>query len=124
MDLSGIADGIQQAFTDFKGGWFIACSTVIYIIIQILRGKLGFNIPWVTAKFEALPGGLKSCILLVLFAIAGGLVTLNAGFNIWVFLSGAVTGISTGLAAMGTHQVIKQNIQTVKDLKAGKADIQ
>ena len=52
MDASealGIVEGLRNIFSEFSAGWFVGLSTICYLIIQILRGKAGFKIPFITS---------------------------------------------------------------------------
>jgi hypothetical protein len=119
-DVTGLIAGFQQLFKDFHAAWFIGLSTFLYIVIQILRGKFGFSVPFITAAFEKLPALAKTYILLGLFGVAGGLMTLGMDkFSIWLFLDGMLSGVTTGLTAMGIHEAGKKHIETITELRAG-----
>jgi len=122
MEIGGIIATLRQLFQDFQAGWYIGVATVLYLLIQILRGKAGFNIPLVTKFFDKLPNkNIKTWVLLFLFGVAGGLVTLGSQNPSFLgFMDGALGGITVGLTTIGTRHAIKVTTESnsVQKLKS------
>jgi len=120
IDSVGVMEYLKQIFTDFHAAWYLGIAAVCYLIIQVLRGKAGFNIPYVTTWIEKLNKEAKTYIILVLFAAAGGLSTLGTDkMDIWVVLTGILDGVTLGITTVGVRNITKQGIEKIAQLKAG-----
>jgi hypothetical protein len=123
FDMSGVIEGIRNVFQDFNAYWFLGLATLCYLVIQVLRGKAGFEIPYVTAWVEKLSKESKTYIILGLFAVAGVLTSLGVEkVTIWTILDGMFAGIAAGVGTIGTRNVVKQGIESVKALKASMTE--
>jgi hypothetical protein len=120
FDGLGMLEGLRGLFQDFNAGIFLGLASALYIVINVLRGKAGFNVPWITKQFNKIKSKAgKNAILLALFGLAGGLTTLNsADPTVWLFLDGVLAGISLGVGTIGSRHVIKSvaDTDTVKSM--------
>jgi hypothetical protein len=120
MDESLIT-GIGQALNDFRSGWFLGASTLCYLLIQVLRGKVGFSVPYVTAWIEKKPKELKTYTILLFFALAGAFSAFGSDkVNVWVIVDGFLKGLALGVGANGARNVLKQGIEGAQAYKESK----
>lgn len=118
MDSIGILEGIKTMFQDFRAFWWLGLSSFLYIVIQILRGKAGFEVPWVTKKLEKLPKELKTYVIIGLFAICGLLTTFGGdSMGVWDFFENFINGAILGITTVGVRHGAKQGIEGIKKLK-------
>lgn len=118
LDVLGILEGIKEMFTDFKAFWWLGLSSFFYLVIQILRGKAGFNIPWVTKKLEKLPKEIKTFVILGLFGVAGLLSTFGGESQGFMsFVENFINGIICGVMTIGVRNGAKQAIEGIGQLK-------
>lgn len=121
MDTTQLIESLRELFTKFNAGLFIGISACLYVIINVLRGKAGFKVPFITKLWNKIQSkNFKNWAILFLFGVAGGLVTLGADqFTIWLFLDGFLAGIGTGIGTIGTRHVLKNSMEspTVGKLK-------
>jgi len=121
MDFTGIIEALRQLFQDFHAGIYIGVAAILYLVINVLRGKAGFSVPFVTKLWNKIKSkAVKTYILLGLFGIAGGLLTLGSKeSDIWLFLDGCLAGIGMGIGTLGLRQATKTTLETesVKALK-------
>jgi hypothetical protein len=108
MEALGLIESLRGLFQDFNGGLFVGLTSVLFILINILRGKSGFKIPWLTKAFEKIKSkAAKTWIILGLFSLTGGLMTIGEGFAIWIFLDGLLAGLCVGFTTLGVRHGIK-----------------
>ena len=127
MDFTGIIDAFRQLFQDFHAGVYIGVAAILYLIINILRGKAGFSVPFITKLWNKIESkAIKQYILLGLFGVAGGLLTLGSKeSDIWLFLDGFLAGVGMGIGTLGLRQAAKTTLETesVKALTTKMKDI-
>lgn len=117
-EMLGLAEGLREMFSEFEAGWFVGLATVCYLVIQVLRGKAGFEIPYVTAWIEKLPKEIKTTIIVSLFGISGSLLSLSSDpVTFFTLVDGFFAGVATGLGTIGARSVSKQAIEGVKKLR-------
>jgi len=120
---------LLQMFRDFfqtmheNAGVFLLVSTGLFIVINILRGKVSLGgkpvkIPWITDKFNSLVKEAKTYILLALFALIGVFTTLQGAekITIWLILDGLLAGGITGMSVLGLRQGYKQGRDGLKKI--------
>ena len=114
MDILALLESFRELFQDFHASVWLGTAAVLYIVINVLRGKLGFNIPFVTKLWNKIESkALKTGILLFLFGVSGGLTTLaSAGVTIWLFLDGMIAGIMMGVTTIGVRQTAKATMES------------
>lgn len=121
MDFTGVLEALRQLFSDFSAGVYIGCAAILYLAINVLRGKAGFSVPFITKLWNKIESkAVKTYILLGLFGIAGGLLTLGSKESgIWLFLDGFLAGIGMGIGTLGLRHATKTTLETdsVKALK-------
>jgi hypothetical protein len=122
MDILALLESLRELFQDFHASLWLGLAAVLYIAINILRGKLGFNIPFVTKLWNKIESkALKTGILLGLFGLAGGITALaSAGVTIWLFLDGVIAGLALGVTTIGARHTAKTALQSnsVQKMKA------
>ena len=118
-----LVDGIRQIFSDYRSAWYLGCTTLCYLFIQVLRGKAGFSIPWLTKKIESMPKEFKTYAIVGIFGLTGFLGTF-AGSPVsgGALLDGFLKGLAVGIGTIGTRNVLKQGIEGVKSLKEPKVE--
>ena len=120
---------LLQMFRDFfqtmheNAGVFLLVSTGLFIVINILWGKVSLGgkpvkIPWITDKFNSLVKEAKTYILLALFALIGVFTTLQGAekITIWLILDGLLAGGITGMSVLGLRQGYKQGRDGLKKI--------
>lgn len=121
MDFTGIITTLRNLFSDFNAGIFVGCAAVLYLVINVLRGKAGFAIPGITKLWNKIESkAVKTYILLSMFGLAGGLLTLGSEeWTIWLFIDGFLAGIGMGIGTLGVRHATKTTLETdsVKALK-------
>jgi hypothetical protein len=127
MDFTGIIDALRQLFQDFHAGIYVGVAAILYLVINVLRGKAGFSVPFITKLWNKIESkAIKTYILLGLFGVAGGLLTLGSTeSDIWLFLDGFLAGIGMGIGTLGLRQAAKTTLETesVKALTSKMKDI-
>jgi hypothetical protein len=107
-----LIDGISQAITDFRSAWFLGAGTLCYLLVQVLRGKAGFSVPYVTPWLEKQSKEVKTYSILLFFALAGAFAAFSATkVTFTVILDGFLKGLALGVGANGTRNVLKQGIE-------------
>jgi hypothetical protein len=121
-----LIDGISQAITNFRSAWFLGAATLCYLLVQVLRGKAGFSVPYITPWLEKQSKELKTYSILLLFALAGAFAAFGSEkVTVVVILDGFLKGLALGVGANGARNVIKQGIegsQTYIDTKKKTTD--
>ncbi|HUU89335.1 MAG TPA: hypothetical protein VMX17_16495 [Candidatus Glassbacteria bacterium] len=112
---------IREFFQNMHAGVLLGICTAIFIVINILRGKVAIGdkqlkIPWITDAFHKLPKEAKTYILLAMFGITGILTTIaNADkLSVWIILDGFLSGLMIGVVTLGIRQGVKQGTSGVK----------
>jgi hypothetical protein len=114
-DYIGLVSNIQQIFKDFRSAWYLGCTTFCYLMIQILRGKAGFQIPWVTTKIDGLNKEVKTGIVIGVFVLIGFLGAFaQKPLHFTTILDGLLGGLALGVGTVGTRNVVKQGIDLAK----------
>jgi hypothetical protein len=121
MDL-GIIEGLREVFTNLQAGALLGVCTILYLVINLLRGKLVFNgkpvkVPWLTDKFNNLAKELKTIIILGLFGVIGiitGIADGATGF--WEILDSLTVGLLLGGSTIGLRNGIKQGKSITKKI--------
>lgn len=107
-----LIDSLTQVFVDFRSAWFLGIVTLCYLFINLLRGKAGFVIPYVTPWLEKQPKEIKTYAILLFFALAGTFTAFSAEkVTFTVILNGFLEGLTFGVGANGARNVIKQGIE-------------
>lgn len=118
LEIIGILEGVKEMFQDFRAFWWLGLSSFFYLLIQILRGKAGFKVPWITKKLEDLPKELKTFVILGLFGVAGLLSTFGGeSLSFWAFAENFFNGLILGVGTIGVRNGAKQGIEGIKKLK-------
>lgn len=106
-----------------KAGVFLLVCTGLFILVNILRGKVSFGgkpvkIPWLTDKFNALVKEAKTYILLALFCLIGVFTTVQGAekITVWLILDGLLAGGLTGISVLGLRQGYKQGRDGLKKI--------
>ena len=109
--------GIREVFQNFDASVLLGCATLLYLAIQLLRGKLKVNdtelkIPWLTDKFNSLAQEAKTWIILGLFGVFGILIGISEGEKITFFsiVDYLISGLVTGGLTIGVRTGAKQGI--------------
>lgn len=123
MESADLISGVQQIFTDFQSAWYLGCTAVCYLIIQVLRGKAGFEVPWVTPKLEGLSKEAKTYIIFVVFGLVGILGAFGEKTVTFVVLAdGFLKGLALGVGTVGTRSLVKQGLDGVQTIKENRAN--
>jgi hypothetical protein len=121
MESSDLTSGLTKLFTDFQSAWFLGLTTLCYLCINVLRGKAGFQIPYVTAWLEKQNKEAKTYVVVLFFALAGFFASFGATkVDVFTVFSGIIQGISFGVATIGTRNLVKQGIEGVQAYKENK----
>jgi len=121
MESSDLSSGLVKLFTDFQSTWFLGLTTLCYLSINILRGKAGFQIPYVTAWLEKQSKEAKTYVVVLFFALAGFFASFGAAkVDVFTVFSGIIQGISFGVATIGTRNLVKQGMEGVQAYKENK----
>jgi len=114
MDISGVVETIRSMLQDLHAGWYILAATLLYVIINVLRGKAGFKVPFVTKLWDKIKSkATKTYIILGLFGVAGGLLSLDQPkVDIWVFLDAMLGGVVFGCSVLGIRHAAKATMDT------------
>jgi len=114
MDISEIVETMRQLLRDLHAGWYIISATIIYLVINILRGKAGFDIPFVTKLWNKIQSkAVKTYIILGLFGLAGGLLSIGQpNADVWLFLDAFLGGIAFGCSVLGIRHTAKATMET------------
>jgi uncharacterized membrane-anchored protein YitT (DUF2179 family) len=116
-----LIDVVQRAITDFRSGWFLGCSTLCYVLVNVWRGKAGFQIPYLTPWIEKQPKEAKTYIVLLLFAFIGFFTAFSAQkVTFAVVFNGFLQGLGYGVGAIGARSAIKQGIEGTQSYLANK----
>ncbi len=119
FELLGLVEGLRVLFAEFHAAWFLGVATICYLVIQVFRGKAGFNIPFITKWFEKLPKEAKTYIILGTFGLAGAFTSIGDGpVTFWTIMNGFLVGVVAGMGTIGTRSAAKQGIEGIKALKA------
>lgn len=115
---------LRELFQNLNAGALFGACFVIYILINILRGKVKLGekplkIPWLTDKFNALQKEIKTFLLLSLFGIIGVITTIATGtqLTLWAILDGLLCGLITGATTLGIRSASKQGMEGFKKVK-------
>jgi fluoride ion exporter CrcB/FEX len=105
-------NALQHAITDFKSGWFLGAITLCYLCINVLRGKAGFNIPYLTEWLEKQKKEVKTYAI-VGFCIAVGFFSSFASpkVTVSVVVNGIIEGLAYAAGIVGVRNVVKQGIE-------------
>jgi len=115
MDYVELVDSIRTALVSFRSGWYLGCTALCYIIIQLMKGKAGFDIPLITPWVESLSKGRKTGFILGLFSLAGLIAVFGSpDWKVMDLVDGALKGLALGLGAIGTHTAVKQGSDAAK----------
>lgn len=107
--MTEVIDAIKMTISNFNSGIFVLLSAICYLLIQLLRGKFGFSIPYITEKIESLKKEVKTILIVSLFVIAG--ITSNISienFNFYDVFNGLIDGLLLGLTTIGARNTVKQ----------------
>jgi polyferredoxin len=114
FDLVGLIDSARTIFQDFKSGLFIGLSSLLYLAIQVLRGKAGFSVPIISEKFNSIQStSVKTWIVLGLFAASGCLTSLTTiSFSLQNGLDGLFSGLVLGFGTLGFRTATKTTLES------------
>jgi len=114
FDLVGLIGAARGVFDNFRSGVFIGISGLLYLVIQLLRGKCGFAVPFITEKFNSIKSqALKTWIILGLFTAVGALTSLSSGtFAFGSLLDSALAGLTLGFGTLGFRVASKNTIES------------
>ncbi len=116
MDQSlDLTQSIEQAINGFRTSWFIGASLCCYLVTQVVRGKAGFQIPYLTPWIEKQNKEAKTYAILLFFSLAGGFAAFGSEHvSFSVVLDGFLKGLALGVGANGTRNIVKQGIDGAK----------
>lgn len=111
-DIVNLIVSARDVFDNFRSGIFVGLSCLFYLFIQILRGKAGFTVPFVTEKFNSIKStAIKTWVVVGLFAVIGSLTSISkCGFSFNVLFDGLLAGLSVGFATLGFRSVSKTTL--------------
>jgi hypothetical protein len=110
-----LTQSIQQAINGFSVAWFFGASMCCYLLVQIFRGKAGFEIPYLTPWLEKQSKEAKTYIILLFFALAGMFAAFGSEHvTIGVIIDGFLEGLALGIGANGVRNTVKQGIEAVQ----------
>lgn len=114
FDIVGLITALQGVFENFKAGIFVGVSYALYLVIQLLRGKGGFSIPFITDKFNSIKSAaVKTWIIVGLFVVVGGVTAVaNGGLSFTSVYSGLLAGLTLGLTTLGCRTVSKTTMES------------
>ena len=121
MEL-GLLEGLREVFTNLQAGPLLGVCTILYLVINVLRGKLQFGetvvkIPWLTDKFNSLEKEWKTGIILGLFGIIGIITGVADGAgDFWSIVDSLATGLLVGGATIGLRNGVKQTTSGTKKI--------
>ena len=114
---------LRELFQSLHGSILLGLTVFLYIVIQILRGKVSvggvqLRIPWLTNKFNTLSKEIKTYLLLSLFGIIGIITTIASvdKLTVWILLDGLICGIITGATTIGVRNIVKQGGSGLKKI--------
>lgn len=114
-------ESLRELFQDFHAGPFIGVAGVLYIVIQILRGKGGFDVPWLTTAWNKLESkAVKTWIILGLFGLTGVFTALGNGeTDFWRLVDALLAGMGLGFGTLGLRSTAKNTMESdgVQNLK-------
>lgn len=119
MDL---IESLRGLFQDFHAGSFIGISSILYILIQVLRGKAGIDIPWLTTAWNKIESkSVKTWIILGLFGLTGVFTALGSEeVSFLSVIDSLLAGLGVGLGTLGFRTAAKntmesEGVQSFKD---------
>lgn len=119
MDSPDLTAGLVQMFSDFQAGWFLGTTTLCYLLINVLRGKAGFVIPYVTPWLEKQNREYKTYVIIIFFALSGFFASFGAQkVTVLAVLNGLLEGLSIGMGTIGARNTIKQGLEGWQTYKA------
>ena len=123
MESTDLTSGLVKLFTDFQSAWFLGVTTLCYLCIQILRGKAGFEIPFVTLWLDGKSKESKTYTILLFFSLAGFFSAFaNKDVTVGVLVDGLLKGLAIGVGTVGTRSAVKQGIEGAQVYKESKVD--
>jgi hypothetical protein len=118
MDYPDLTAGLTRLFSDFQSAWFLGVTTLCYLIIQVLRGKAGFQVPYITPWLDKQNKEIKTYAVIIFFALAGFFASFSADkVTVMSVLDGFLQGLAFGVGTVGTRNAIKQGIEGVQAYK-------
>jgi len=115
MDSPDLTAGLTRLFSDFQSAWFLGVTTLCYLVIQVLRGKAGFNIPYLTPWLEKQNKEIKTYAVIIFFSLAGFFASFGADkVTVTSVIDGLLQGLAFGVGTVGTRNAIKQGIEGVQ----------
>lgn len=117
----GLLEAVHEFIGNINAGVYAIVISGLYILINILRGKAGFDVPFLTKAWNKIKNKhIKTSIIMGLFALVGGITTLQEGnLGFWNFIHGMVGGIIVGWSVLGVRHQSKAAMEskTAKMLK-------
>lgn len=98
--------------TDGQSAWWLLAAVVVWGLFQVLKGRVGFAVPFVTEWWSGQSNRVKAIVSVVVVLGVGGLVGVPAGAK------GIVLGLLTGLKVAAGAGWIQMLVKTL----SGKAD--
>lgn len=90
------------------GAWPAALALVTFVATQVILGKAGFQIPFLTDQAKRIPNEYLPLILCSLTALAGMFTALGTELSLQSAVSGLLQGVVAALGATGIHQAVHQ----------------
>jgi hypothetical protein len=123
MDSPDLTAGLAQLFRDFQSAWFLGITTLCYLLIQVLRGKAGFEVPYATAWLAKQNKEMKTYVVIALFSLGGFFASFGADkFTVTTVINVLLQGLSFGVGTVGTRNAIKQGIEGIQAYKEKAKD--
>lgn len=95
--------------------WHVTAALVMWFMVKLLRGRMGFRVPLVSGWLGALNKRGLTISVIVAGALAGGLGNLaGCGATLGCFVSGLVAGLSTSIGAMGVSAAYDHGVRGKK----------
>lgn len=122
MDQSlDLTQSIQQAINGFRVAWFFGASMCCYLLVQIFRGKAGFEIPYLTPWLEKQSKEAKTYTILLFFALAGMFTAFGSErVTVGVIIDGFLKGLALGVGTNGVRNTVKQGIEVAQTYAENK----
>lgn len=127
-DPFDLVTAITALITAFRGAWYLGVALLLFVLINILRGKVKLGdwivrIPWLSDWLDDAGRKAKAWIILCGTGVGCAFAGMAAAPEPWTaggvataMLSGLVGGIVIALAAMGVNDLVQTGKTPEKDV--------